>query len=134
MCCDMTQTKLLYKKPTLLHDETMKVREDSDDYNSQKSNKRNRTKLLKRIPLHRLMDLKVDYAFKQLFGNEKNKDITVVFLNAILQKTGRNRIKDISFSNTELGGENLDDKQSRLDVLVVGEAKEWSNVEIQFVN
>src|SRR5690625_2925524 len=80
------------------------------------------------------MDLKVDYAFKQLFGNEKNKDITVVFLNAILQKTGRNRIKDISFSNTELGGEYLDDKQSRLDLLVVTEAKEWINVEIQFAN
>src|SRR5699024_1805174 len=69
-----------------------------------------------------------------LFGNEKNKDITVVFLNAILQKTGRNRIKDISFSNTELGGEYLDDKQTRLDLLVVTEAKEWINVEIQFAN
>ena len=43
---------------------------------------------LKRMPLDKLMDLKVDYAFKQLFGSEKNKDITVVFLNAILQKQG----------------------------------------------
>ncbi|WP_090233844.1 PD-(D/E)XK nuclease family transposase [Lentibacillus halodurans] len=40
------------------------------------------------------MDLKIDYAFKQLFGNEQNKDITVVFLNAILHQTGRNWIKD----------------------------------------
>src|SRR5690625_1986534 len=91
-------------------------------------------RLLKRIPLNRLMDLKVDYAFKQLFGNEKNKEITVVFLNAILQKTGRNQIKDISFSNTESGGEYVDDKQSRLDLLVVTEANEWINVEIQFTN
>src|SRR5690625_7613372 len=45
-----------------------------------------RTRLLRRIPLDQLMDLKIDYAFKQLFGNEKNKKITVVFLNAILQK------------------------------------------------
>lgn len=37
------------------------------------------TKLLRRVPLHQLMDLKVDYAFKQLFGTEKNKEITVVF-------------------------------------------------------
>ncbi|WP_138418204.1 Rpn family recombination-promoting nuclease/putative transposase [Aquibacillus sediminis] len=50
------------------------------------------------------MDLKVDYAFKQLFGSEKNKDITVVFLNAIL------------------------------DLLVVTNADEWINVEIQFTN
>ncbi|MDY0404247.1 hypothetical protein P5G51_001410 [Virgibacillus sp. 179-BFC.A HS] len=39
-------------------------------------------KLLKRIPLEKLMDLKVDYAFKQLFGNEKNKEITKLFLHA----------------------------------------------------
>ena len=47
-----------------------------------------RTKLEKRVPLDRLMDLKIDYAFKQLFGNEENKDITVIFLNAILKKNG----------------------------------------------
>src|SRR5690625_710631 len=93
-----------------------------------------RVKLLKRVPLERLMDLKIDYAFKQLFGNEKNKDITVVFLNAILQRTDRERIKDISFTNTEAGGEYVDDKQSRLDLLVVTDANEWINVEIQFSN
>lgn len=76
------------------------------------------------------MDLKIDYAFKQLFGNEKNKYITAVFLNAILQKTGRSRIRDISFANTELGGEYADDKQSRLDLLVLTDADEWINVEI----
>lgn len=91
-------------------------------------------KVLKRMPLERLMDLKVDYAFKQLFGSEKNKEITVVFLNAILQRTGRDRIKDISFSNTETGGEYEEDKQSRLDLLVVTNADEWINVEIQFTN
>lgn len=37
------------------------------------------SKALHKISLHRLMDLKIDYAFKQLFGSEKNKDITVVF-------------------------------------------------------
>lgn len=73
-------------------------------------------------------------SFKQLFGNEKNKHITVVFLNAILQKTGRNRIRDISFANTETGGEYADDKVSRLDLLVVTNADEWINVEIQFSN
>ncbi|MBP1970296.1 putative transposase/invertase (TIGR01784 family) [Virgibacillus natechei] len=73
-------------------------------------------------------------SFKQLFGNEKNKAITVVFLNAILQKTGRSRIKDISFANTELGGEYVDDKESRLDLMVVTDADEWINVEMQFGN
>lgn len=92
------------------------------------------SKLLKRVPLNRLMDLKVDYAFKQLFGTEKNKEITVVFLNAILQRHGRESIKDISFSNTEAGGEYDGDKQSRLDILAVTNTNERINIEIQFTN
>lgn len=90
--------------------------------------------LLKRIPLHRLMDLKIDYAFKQLFGNEKNKDIMVVFLNAVLQKTNRKQIRDVTFLNIEAGGEYVDDKQSRLDLLVITDDDERINVEIQFTN
>lgn len=93
-----------------------------------------KSKVLKRLPLDRLMDLKVDYAFKQLFGSEKNKDITVVFLNAILKRTGRDRITTISFSTNEMGGEYEEDKQSRLDLLVQTESGEWINVEIQFTN
>nr|WP_231514962.1 Rpn family recombination-promoting nuclease/putative transposase [Oceanobacillus salinisoli] len=57
-----------------------------------------------------------------------------MFLNAILRKTGRKQIKDISFANTESGGEYADDKQSRLDLLVVTIDDEWINVEIQFTN
>src|SRR5699024_2129300 len=132
---DMTQTKLLYKKPALLYDQTtMKLREDQKDYNSRRSNKQNRTMLLKRIPLNRLMDLKVDYAFKQLLGNEKNKDITIVFLNAKLQRTERKQNKDMSFANTKTSDEYVDYKVSRLDLIVVTNAKEWINVEIQYSN
>lgn len=93
-----------------------------------------REKLLKTIELDRLMDLKIDFAFKQLFGIEKNKAITIVFLNAILQRTDRNKIKDILFKNTEVGGEYEEDKQSRLDILAVTDAGEWINIEIQFSN
>lgn len=93
-----------------------------------------REKLLKTIPLDRLMDLKFDFAFKQLFGIEKNKEITIVFLNAILQRTNRDKIKDISFKDIEVGGEYEDDKQSRLDILAVTNSDEWINIEIQFTN
>lgn len=92
------------------------------------------TRLLKRVPLEQLMDLKVDYAFKQLFGNEKNKDITVVFLNAVLQRSGSEAIKDITFASTEAGGTYQDDKQSRLDILAVTSDNERINIEIQFTN
>ncbi|MBM7649383.1 putative transposase/invertase (TIGR01784 family) [Bacillus ectoiniformans] len=93
-----------------------------------------KTRLLKRVPLTRLMDLKIDYAFKQLFGAEKNKEITVVFLNAVLHRTGRKSIKDITFSNTDAGGEYQEDKQSRLDLLATTNDHEQINIEIQFTN
>lgn len=89
---------------------------------------------LRRIPLEQLMDLKVDFSFKQIFGKEKNKDITIVFLNAILQKTGHQPIIDVSFENIEIGGETEEDKQSRLDILVTTQDQKMMNIEIQFNN
>lgn len=77
------------------------------------------------------MDLKVDYSFKQLFGSEKNKEITIVFLNAILQRTGRDTVKEVMFVNQEVGGEYQDDKQSRLDIVVKTQTGELINVEMQ---
>lgn len=109
---------------------TTLIHEDSTNYNKRQPS----PKLLKRIPLGKLMDLKIDYAFKQLFGSEKNKHLTIVFLNAFLQKAGRGQIKDIAFLNTEIGREYVDDKLSRLDILVVTEHDERINVEIQFSN
>ncbi|WP_264879250.1 Rpn family recombination-promoting nuclease/putative transposase [Sporosarcina sp. NCCP-2378] len=76
----------------------------------------------------------MDYAFKQLFGSEQNKEITVVFLNAILQRSGRHAIKEIAFASQEVGGEYQDDKQSRLDILVKTQEEELINVEIQLTN
>ncbi|MEC2157680.1 Rpn family recombination-promoting nuclease/putative transposase [Virgibacillus halodenitrificans] len=101
------------------------VMEDAGFYKQKSANQTGREKL---------MDLKVDYAIKQLFGSDKNKDITVVFLNAILKKTGRKVIKEIAFTSTESGGEYVDDKQSRLDFLAITDENERINVEIQFTN
>ena len=89
---------------------------------------------LRRIPLEKLMDLKIDYAFKQLFGSEKNKESTVVFLNAILQRTGRDIIKEIVFREQEVGGTYERDKQSRLDIVVLTQADELINIEMQVAN
>ncbi|MFA1822442.1 Rpn family recombination-promoting nuclease/putative transposase [Virgibacillus oceani] len=90
--------------------------------------------LLRNISLEELMDLKVDFAFKQLFGNEKNKDITIVFLNAFLKRTGRDKIVDILSGDKEAGGEYRKDKQSILDLLVITDTSEKINIEIQFTN
>lgn len=89
---------------------------------------------LQRISLSKLFDLKIDFAFKQLFGSERNKHITIVFLNAILQRTGRDKIKEVMFANQEFGGEYKEDKQSRLDIVVKTQANELINVEMQLSN
>src|SRR5699024_3580784 len=86
---------------------------------------------LRRISLHKLMDLKVDYAFKQLFGSEKNKNITIVFLNAILNRSSENRINEITCVNREIGGEFVEDKESRLDIVVRTQKNELINIEMQ---
>ncbi len=91
-------------------------------------------RVLKRLPLHKLMDLKVDYAFKQLFGNNKNKHITMIFLNAILNRQGEDSIQDITFINNEFSAEHRGDKESRLDILATTNKNERVNIEIQFNN
>ncbi|MFJ6209546.1 Rpn family recombination-promoting nuclease/putative transposase [Lysinibacillus sp. NPDC092081] len=91
-------------------------------------------KAIRRVPLEKFFDLKVDFAFKQLFGSEKNKKITIVFLNAVLKLTGRDTIKEVTFIQQELGGEYQDDKQSRLDILVKTQNGDFINVEIQLSN
>ncbi|OEC01239.1 hypothetical protein GY31_13075 [Lysinibacillus sphaericus] len=80
------------------------------------------------------MDLKIDFAFKHLFGSERNKSLTIVFLNALLQRTGRNTIKEVTFINHEVGGEHKEDKQSRLDIVVKTQNEEYINIEIQLAN
>ncbi|MEG0259398.1 MAG: Rpn family recombination-promoting nuclease/putative transposase [Lysinibacillus sp.] len=71
---------------------------------------------------------------KWYIGSERNKHITIVFLNAILQRTGRDTIKEVIFANQEVGGEYEDDKQSRLDIVVKTRAGELINVEMQLNN
>lgn len=111
------------------------VIEDHRPYDpKQKTRKHPEMKLLKRIPLERLMDLKIDYAFKQLFGKEENKAITVVFINSFLQKTGHDPIADISFENSEESAEYKNDKSSRLDILATTKNGKRINIEIQFTD
>lgn len=91
-------------------------------------------RILKRLPLDALMDLKIDYAFKQLFGIEKNKHITIIFLNALLQRNEENRITDLTFENTEFAGDSSNDKKSRLDILARINNQDYVNIEIQFTD
>ncbi|MFD1778406.1 Rpn family recombination-promoting nuclease/putative transposase [Fredinandcohnia salidurans] len=82
----------------------------------------------------KLLDLKVDYMFKQLFGQPSRKQITIAFLNDLLGRPEIDRINDISFENTDLIKDTSEGKSSRLDLLVSTSTGEKINVEIQLAN
>ncbi len=90
--------------------------------------------VISQIPLKNLMDLKIDFAFKQLFGSDRNKRLTIDFLNAILNRTGRNNIKDVTFINHEVGGAYKEDKLSHLDIVLKTQNEDIINIEIQLAN
>ncbi|GIN74521.1 hypothetical protein J14TS2_49960 [Bacillus sp. J14TS2] len=113
---------------------SLQVSENSGKYDKSKKRKMRTRRLLSHIAGPELMDLKIDYAFKQLFANEKNKEITRVFLNGFLLKAGRKPIQNLTFKNVEISREYENDKQARLDLLIETEDKELINVEIQFTN
>ena len=66
--------------------------------------------------------------------NEINRSRLYFYLYALLQRTGRNTIKEVTFINHEVGGEHKEDKQSRLDIVVKTQNEEFINVEIQLAN
>lgn len=77
------------------------------------------------------LDLKLDFMFKQLFGQPSRKHITIAFLNDILGRTGQERITDLTFENTEKIKDRIDGKTVCFDVTVFTALGERINVEVQ---
>ena len=75
-----------------------------------------------------------DVLFKFVFGNEKRKQITIDFLNTVLQKSLDHPIVDLTFAPTEQNPEHEGDKLTRLDVACVLDSGEQVDVEVQVVN
>lgn len=80
------------------------------------------------------LDLKVDFMFKQLFGQLSHKDITIAFLNDLLGREGIEQITDLTFENTEHIKNRKEGKTVRLDVAVLTSIGERINVEIQLID
>ena len=76
-----------------------------------------------------LLDIKSDYIFKQVFGIEKNKDLLISLLNAILQ--GKPEIKSIELRNTDITKILKDNKSIRLDVKAQLNDNTYVDIEIQ---
>ncbi len=79
-----------------------------------------------------LLDPKVDFVFKNIFGSPKHPRILISFLNAILKPI--NKIISVEVKGTELEKQFIDDKYSRLDIKAETNNNEIINIEIQLKN
>lgn len=79
-----------------------------------------------------LLDPKVDFVFKNIFGSEKHPQILISFLNATLKP--KKLITYVEIKNTEVQKQYIEDKFSRLDVKATTSNNEIINIEIQLKN
>ena len=80
----------------------------------------------------KLLDPKMDFIFKNIFGSENNKEILISFLNATLKS--EDKIKSVFVKNGDIEKEHLSDKFSRLDIKAITDKNEHVNIEIQMKN
>jgi len=83
------------------------------------------------MAISKFLDPKNDFAFKKIFGNEKNKSILISFLNDILGFRKGEKIKEVTFLNNILDPDTQAKKQSIVDVLCVDEKGTQYIVEMQ---
>jgi predicted transposase/invertase (TIGR01784 family) len=78
------------------------------------------------------MSPKVDFVFKLIFGDEKNKHVLIAFLSSAL-KLPKEEFKEIELLNTELLREFKEDKKGILDIRVKTKNNEHIDIEIQIL-
>ena len=79
-----------------------------------------------------LLNPKIDFVFKKIFGSEEHPEILISFLNAVLKP--EKPIVSVEIKNSDLEKEYIEDKFSRLDVKALTSNKEIINIEIQLKN
>ena len=84
--------------------------------------------------MRQLIDLKIDYAFKLIFGKQGNEPILIAFLNATLKLRCENQIKTVTLLNPEMNKEYNCDKKSVMDIRAVTNEGIHVNIEIQLAN
>ncbi|KAA0803912.1 Rpn family recombination-promoting nuclease/putative transposase [Bacillus sp. JAS102] len=81
-----------------------------------------------------LVNLRIDFAFKQLFGTNGSEDILIVFLNAMLQESLESPIASLQLEDPHLHREHANDKLSILDISATLGTGTKVNVEIKLNN
>ncbi len=81
----------------------------------------------------RKISLKVDYAFKKVFGDERHTDALKYLLHTILGYD-KDTFEELSIQNTEQTRNYYASKESRLDILAKLKSGELINIEMQVDN
>ena len=79
-----------------------------------------------------LLNPKIDFVFKKIFGSEEHPEILISFLNAVLKPIIP--IVSVEIKNSDIEKDYIEDKFSRLDVKAITSNKEIINIEIQLKN
>ena len=75
-----------------------------------------------------------DYLFKFVFGQEERKQITLSFLNAVLDLNEGNELSDIQFIDRDLDPSAEEDKLSKLDIYGIVNDGSRIDIEVQLIN
>ena len=81
-----------------------------------------------------LLNPTMDFVFKRIFGDEKNADVLVNFLNSVFESANEPLIESVEILNPYIDKEALTDKMSVLDVRARTETRTLINIEIQLWN
>jgi len=79
-----------------------------------------------------VLNPRVDFAFKKLFGSEENKDILISFINAVLSKA--EPITEVCLLNPYNNKEHRFDKLSILDIKATDNQGHQYNIEMQITD
>ncbi|MFJ7935284.1 Rpn family recombination-promoting nuclease/putative transposase [Sporosarcina sp. NPDC096371] len=75
----------------------------------------------------KLLDVRNDLVFKAIFGEERNEDLLLLLLNAILKED----VVKITFLDTHMGADFVDEKYSVMDIRVRTAKNAEINIEMQ---
>ena len=73
----------------------------------------------------------VDFLFKRIFGDEKNADLLIHFLNAVFEETGEPLVESVEILNPYIDKDAMTDKMSVLDIRARTQARTLVNIEVQ---
>ena len=82
----------------------------------------------------KFLDPKNDIAFKKIFGNDHHKNITINFLNNVLNLSGNRLIKDITFHETAKLPDRIKGKKVYFDVYCIDKGNNHYIIEMQSLN